>query len=60
MVEPIDERPEIKKMRDEFIANLPKVRDTIVRFHRVRGVRLIRLFLISTKEIRDTLRQKRR
>ena len=25
MLDPVDERPELKKIREEFIANLPKV-----------------------------------
>jgi hypothetical protein len=58
MIETIEERPEMKKLRDEFLSSLPKVRVKVVRFRRRRGVRSILLFPICLIERRSILHLK--
>ena len=60
MIEMIEERPEIKKLRDEFIANLPKVDSEPCRFRKPNAVKCIQSSPILTKEIRSILRQRQK
>jgi len=52
-----EERPEIKKLRDEFIAGLPKVNINSIRFLKPKRVRSIMLYLTSTKKTKSTIHQ---
>lgn len=60
LIDMVEERPEIKKMRDEFIASLPKVTPLSGRFRRTSAARSTRLSPISMKEIRSTSRRRPR
>jgi hypothetical protein len=52
-----EERPEIKKLRDEFIAGLPKVCIEQLRFLNLKRVKFTMSFLILMKKIKNlTLR----
>jgi len=48
VVEMAEERPEVKKLRDEFIALLPKVDDFRGRFHNLEKARFLISSLILT------------
>ena len=43
MIEALQERPEIKKIRDEFISNLPKVLNGIARFLKLEKMNCLKL-----------------
>jgi hypothetical protein len=55
MIEMIEERPEIKKLRDEFIVGLPKVLIDEIRFLNPGRVRCIMLYLILVRRRRNTI-----
>jgi hypothetical protein len=60
LIEMMEERPEIKKLRDEFIAALPKVLPFPSRSRRPSAVRSTLWCLTSTSAIRSTSRQRLR
>ena len=55
LIEMFEERPEIKKLRDEFIAGLPKVTQSLLRFPNLREVKYILLYLTLIKKIKNSI-----